>query len=172
MDATQGTTLRRARKRIDWWEFRHRWKWRLYDVVTTPRRMYRRVAHIASFLPLLWKDNDFDHAYLVDLVIFKLSRMADHFERHHNHSDWKRQVRDIRIAIGHLERHKNPEKYGPRSPDEPFNAYWTANKETGLSQFKSTKALQRWGKRYDIIERENWDAAWELIRRKARGWWD
>lgn len=163
---------RPALKRINWWEFQHRWKWRLYDTVTLPRRGYRRLAHIAAFLPVLWKDNDFDEGYLVKLIIVKLHRMADHFEEHHHHTGWQRQVRDIRTAIGHLERYQDPERYGPKGPDEDFDTYWEKDPETGYSRFKSTRALRVWGKRHDIIERENWDAAWELIRKKGRGWWD
>jgi hypothetical protein len=32
--------------------------------------------------------------------------------------------------------------------------------------------VKAWDKRYHAIEEENWDAAWHMIRKRGRGWWD
>lgn len=152
-------------KRIDWWEFQHRWKWRLYDTVTLPRRGYRRLAHICAWLPVLWRDHDFQESFLVDIVIFKLRRMGKSLETYHHHPNWERNVRECRVAAAWLERYRDPYARVPHP------------KETPMTFEERMKQLDRpewklWCNRVRHVEQEGWDRAWELIKKKGQYWWD
>lgn len=140
--------------------------------------LIERIRHICAWLPVLWKDRDFDQAYLVEIVQFKLSRMADHFEEHQFVGGWERQVRDIRVTVQRLERYRDSHKHGPPMPFPEHGWDWEdAPDRPGYRQLKkkpphAAAAQLRWSRQHSAIERENWDAAWEMIRKRGRTWWD
>ena len=41
----------------------------------TYHRWLRKTKAVIAWLPIIWKDEQFDHAYLVDIIEFKLKRM-------------------------------------------------------------------------------------------------
>lgn len=125
----------------------------------------KQKERLAAYRPLLLKDQDWDFGFLIDLVIFKLERMAKCIAEADHHLNCQRVARDIRIAAEHLKRAQNSHKYGPPYPFP----------QERLFEEKSPRerAIElRWARQHNTIEKENWDAAWEMIRRKGRTWWD
>ena len=111
----------------------------------------RQVRRVASWLPVLWRDRDYDYSYAVYLLMFKMLRVAKHIAEHDVHMGAQRCARDIRIVVEHFKRVQRPDLY-------PMG--WT--KERSLRQARQQDALEAW----------HWDRAWELIRRKGKCWWD
>jgi len=56
-----------------YWLFRRN-KWQL-DVTMWPRRIKHRVGVFIAYAPLLWRDHDWDHSYLVHMLHLKLTRI-------------------------------------------------------------------------------------------------
>lgn len=46
------------------------------------RQVVESVGHMAVWLPVIWRDRDWDYVFLLKLIDFKLARMLDHFEQH------------------------------------------------------------------------------------------
>ena len=46
------------------------------------RRLLHRVDVLRAYLPLLWRDEDYDYAFLLALLNLKFRRMARHFREH------------------------------------------------------------------------------------------
>lgn len=61
------------------------------------------ISRIITYIPLLWKDRDWDHGYFLDMLAFKLSRIEKALESgvavHHPHV-----MRDLRTMIALLDR--------------------------------------------------------------------
>ena len=63
------------------------------------------LQNLWDYLPLIWKDRDWDHAFLDRLLIFKLKRMENHHRNHcHIIRDWERIADELMVARIALER--------------------------------------------------------------------
>lgn len=51
-------------------------------------RIYYFIKRVIAYLPLLWKDQDWDSVYLLDMMKFKLSRMRKLHERAISNRGW------------------------------------------------------------------------------------
>ena len=69
--------------------------------ITTP---IRRLKHIAAWLPVLWHDYDWDHAYLLSMIAFKLRRMQRYHETLGITDGRFRTARQLQICAILLER--------------------------------------------------------------------
>ena len=47
------------------------------DVSYKCKRAYKRVIKLSKFLALGWNDEDYDHSYLTDMLVYKLNAMSE-----------------------------------------------------------------------------------------------
>lgn len=146
-------------------------RWRYWELWETPIDWAGRVRRICAWLPLLWRDRDWDQAFLVRIVEYKLRRMADCIERNQIVMSADRTARDLRIAAEHLHRYLHPEKQAAPYPGE-FPKFVDVPGSTNRMLQPSTPAQTRHHKREAAREEAHWNAAWEMIRRRGRTWWD
>lgn len=66
--------------------------------------MIKRIKHICSYLPLLWKDEDQDSSYLLELMIFKLNKMAKYFRKHGVHAGTEGCAKEMEFVARELRR--------------------------------------------------------------------
>ena len=50
------------------------------------RNFFASIARVFSYLPVIWKDRDWDYGFLLDLLEFKLKRIKKYFLESKN---WK-----------------------------------------------------------------------------------
>lgn len=150
---------------------------KLREAWDAAREYPARVRRVCRWLPVLWGDRDWDQAYLVRVLEFKLLRMAERFEsREAVHANAARIARDMRVTVEHLRRARNAEEYGPPAPAGELE-FEPVPDRPQYSQLKplaqpAARQWRAWGRRIETIEQENWNAAWEMIRRHGRHWWD
>ena len=58
----------------------------------------RGIRNLWRWLPVIWQDEDFDHAYFARIISFKARLMAEHFEEHRIHTSWAREARQLRMV--------------------------------------------------------------------------
>lgn len=113
-------------------------------------RLLGRFRRLAYWLPVLWRDRDFDHGYLYLLVAAKARRMADFFEREGIAEDALETAADLRYLAALAERIGQGPKFVLDGEYESF-------------------ALSRWARsRHDPALEE----LSRLLRRKSLRWWD
>lgn len=76
------------------------------------RNKYIGITNLIQWLPIIWQDRDWDHAYLEELMLFKLTRMYKRFSNpEETYVDWDgehaKDLKALRICITILERRKN-----------------------------------------------------------------
>lgn len=129
-----------------------------------------RISHILKWLPVLWKDYDFDYQFLLNIIEFKLYCIQKHLE------DWditvssKRNAKDIRIVIEHLKRYRDIENY----VDTPKHTTDCMDSRLNCGyRYKSpdNKVLKYFRGRDDL---RVWhlNRAFDIIRCKIYSWWD
>ena len=76
-----------------------------------------RIRTIISYIPLLWRDRDMDYTYLDNLILFKLKRMKNRFDKGKENKYWsfgkeqseenQKSYKALCICIEILERESN-----------------------------------------------------------------
>lgn len=113
------------------------------------KRFFKRVRRVIDFLPIIWKGEDYDYYYSIQLFQYQLERTADYIEERGMIVDGPHVVSRMRTAV--------------KLMDRVYNDYYLeqvdwSNKE-GLD-----KALKQDAKAERIL--------WEFIGHNIRHWWD
>ncbi len=130
------------------------------------RRFYNRIRTIIAWLPLLWKDYDWDYSFFITIIQFKLTRMANCIEKSNIIVDASEIAAQMREAVEHLDKFSDTMEHYPHPDNMP---------EWSFLGPDNTPCPQEWKDYYNLInekEQEHWNAAWELVREKGQHWWD
>ena len=117
------------------------------------RRFFRRVRRVVDFLPIIWKGEDWDYAYSVELFRYQLERTADYIEKRGHLANADDVVKEIRTATTLLE-NVYEEKYIEEMPDGTDKDSW----------IKVHEILEKQDKAERIV--------WKFIAHNIRKWWD
>ena len=114
------------------------------------KRFFRRVRRVIDFLPIIWKGEDYDYYYSIQLFQYQLERTADFLESDKAYTlDAKATASRIRTAAELL--------------DRVYNDYYLQqidwDDKEGLS-----RALEQDAKAERIL--------WKFIGHNIRHWWD
>jgi hypothetical protein len=81
------------------------YRYYLYKIRTFPKDVWRGIKNIIRWTPIIWDDQDWDWAYLSDIMEYKLRRMSKQFRKD---SSWcygaNRDSRDTLICAELLKR--------------------------------------------------------------------
>jgi len=108
--------------------------------------MFAILKRIIAWLPVLWRDEDWDYAYLIYIIRFKLNRMQQTLEQNNITTSCKQDARRIRTVIEHFKRFEDICDY-----TKPPACY-----------YKQLNSLEQW----------HWNEAWRIIAKYGQGWWD
>ena len=111
------------------------------------RRFFRRVRRVIDFLPIIWKGEDWDYAYSVELFRYQLERTADYIEKRGHLANADEVVKEIRTATTLLE-----------------NVYEEKYIEEADTWIEMHEAVEKQDKAERIV--------WKFIGHNIRKWWD
>jgi len=131
------------------------WKIRnWFDDYLRPYAIIDGISNLIKWFPLIWKDRDFDHGYLYDILYFKLGEMQKFFESDNTWSaDAKEYAKQIKECRRLLKRIINESVI-----DENFN----------YEKCEYTIPLDEVFK----LEKEEKKLFWNMICDNIDGWWD
>ena len=113
------------------------------------KRFFRRVKRVIDFLPIIWKGEDYDYYYSIQLFQYQLERTADYIEERGMIVDAPHVVSRMRTAAKLI--------------DRVYNDYYLQqidwDDKEGLS-----RALEQDAKAERIL--------WKFIGHNIRHWWD
>ena len=116
------------------------------------KRFFRRVRRVIDFLPIIWKGEDYDYYYSIQLFQYQLERTADYIEERGHLANADDVVKEIRTATTLLE-DVYEEKYLEEIFDKNASAWVNIH-----------KGLQKQDKAERIV--------WKFIGHNIRKWWD
>lgn len=155
--------------------------WRDHDIFH-PVRIYYNILHIASWVPLLWNDFDWDYNYLYKIMEKKLSMMKEHHRDTKTIGDWKKVSDEIEVAEKALSRlikddYCAAEHSAHNKKFKPFKR-WRSRKQNKDGMFEVPKpSAAEWkdSKRLYELEDQRWKADMDLFcktfKECSRGWW-
>ncbi len=71
------------------------------------RTWYRRVKHIIRWIPVLWKDRDWDYYYIFEILKTKLKFQSEHFRKHGYHVSSERDAERMELCIRLIDKVQN-----------------------------------------------------------------
>lgn len=62
------------------------------------RTSYRRIKRLIDWFPVIWRDEDWDSAYLFEIMRFKISCIRKEIEKNQRHVGCERDIHNMKIA--------------------------------------------------------------------------
>jgi len=152
---------------------------------------YYRVINVIRWIPTIWKDNDWDHAFLYKILRKKISHMEKYFriDGHHLNSD--KEADQMKVTVNILDRLINDdylsnalkphkEKWGEmefkfnKCEDSNLSTlefiYEKANTEKEKKQCR--KEFKLAGDHSEYMLNQDLEYLLKLFRKYIRHWWD
>lgn len=142
-----------------WWRF-----W-----TNLPSDVWHFVLKMYAYAPLLWDDRDFDHAYLLRMMRFKIRRMRDNMERYAIIAHKEDCVAEMAQADVLL---RNVVDEDPDDEWSQHHSQWHCRTELNKPCPQSEKACRAACMASMRRERRNWHRLWKHFDKYLGGWWD
>lgn len=153
------------------------------------KRFFNKVIKIITFIPILWRDEDWDYNYMLQLLQAKLIFMRRYFMNSNviTEETTKKILSGIDKTLESIKKYTENDSFGNYEVKPPFNLVHemkkcenglgsrmiSVNKDTGK---EFTEEDERIFKEYLLKtideENTNWNTIFNTIRDEARGWWD
>lgn len=152
------------------------------EVRETPSNLLR----ILAWLPILWRDRDWDSVYLYEIMLFKLIRIKDRINFEYRHVGCEDTVKDINICIEVLRRKINCKNNDMENlqreiyctcedRDRTNDKYFKENTVSGYVEWKPPPLCRNCRFHYKVMldkrEKEQWKLFCDILRRKSTSWW-
>ena len=134
------------------------------------RRVGRFIKREVRWVPVLWNQEEWDYAYIYDLLIMKMKELKKDMSKDtwHDQKEVQRSIRQIDICLARLDRYLNwPDYY-----DYPMEDIYSEPTEDGCYKmcYASEKnEQQRLGAH--SFEEKNYNKFWKDFMQWHHGWW-
>ena len=109
------------------------------------RRLLDRLHNVWRWLPIIWRDKDWDHHFIFEILKFKLNNVANQLESTQWFVGYEREVQRIRLCVKLIEAIQD-EKYQIEAHDARMSnrveKYLDAHKSTTFKVLTNKKHQQ------------------------------
>jgi hypothetical protein len=124
------------------------------------KQFFRRIYNLYRWLPIIWKDQDWDDFYIFEILKFKLKNQAEYIDKRGIHLSAKRDAEIMMLCVRLIEKIQD-EYYGT----EYFGYYKSylefkklKNSELfEISETITSEALDGYFKKYPLIYKKVYD---------------
>ena len=139
------------------------------------KNIYYQLKNVIKWLPIIWKDRDWDYGYFYRILYFKLKNMEKYF----NHSLCaKERAKEIRIAKNLVKRLIDSNylenammffdtKYGDKEIIILKDGAVIWNKDK-----KMVEEFRKCSEHSNYLELQDKDYLFDYIKKHINGWWD
>jgi len=130
-------------------------RWKLEDISYIPSTVYQGISKIIYWLPIIWKDRDWDSHYTFVMLSHKLKAQADHISKNNRHTRAQHDARNIRICVDLIEKVRE-EDYATEYLDYTVTKNWfePCNDKEDYSTWESKEVSETFDdyfKKYPLI---------------------
>lgn len=155
------------------------------------KQIYHSFKNIIRWIPILWKDRDWDWHFLLIIIQFKLKRMEKYHRKHGtslNANKYADDMRKVHLAIGRilnetryceLDYKHHEEKYGElqmldgeKTKYGTTIKFWYSKVNTEEEYEEASKAARKIYERADYLKKQDFDFIFKEMRKHIRDWWD
>lgn len=106
-----------------------------YDIKVLFQRLTHRTRKLIDFIKLGWNDYDFDHAYLTEVLVYKLNAMSKYHKESGHTVDADKMAKQLRVAAKALQKYTvldHSLDYDRRNPSKVDSEYNWSRTDNGL----------------------------------------
>jgi hypothetical protein len=146
------------------------------------KRLINRIKNILRWLPVIWKDRDFDFEFLLDILSFKLLNMYKFFSNDKltvcaDSAEIEGEIKEVLDAIT---RYRNNDyckewynllyqKHGDIcGATNPFRLHFPQSNDND----KAVKIWRMLNKRSDDLQQQDFEFVFDTLKNKLQNWWD
>ena len=152
---------------------------------------FNKIIRLFQYIPIIWKNEDWDYYHLISLIEFKLKRMRNCLDEYYIGGDGKKiEVRkQIDKTLDAINKYNNEFELFPMlDPEELFNVemFWKRNEDRNTSsmcyKFVGGKEIledseffkyqTKFIKRQYKWQQACWNRIFDTIRDCGQYWWD
>lgn len=142
----------------------------------------KSIKNIFRWIPIIWRDRDWDHTFLYEILRFKLSNMEECLRNHSHYVNSEKDADRIKICVNLINRLMNDEyhdmvfkKHYEKWGKPKFN--WidtkdTPNVITKEDEKKESNEFRNLMQIENNLRQQDIDYLFETIRKYHQGWWD
>ena len=154
----------------------------IWDVLCAFRKFGRYVVRSFQWIPVLWRDEDWDYCYLLYIMRFKLQKIEKCLSEDDMHVDSDKRARQVKVVLAHLDRYFDIGKYTIDVDVDEYlgNSEFFSNlDEDGHSTTRSmrdkdpvlAKKHNRIHEHQRILSNFHYKEFWRKLSRNLEGWW-
>lgn len=121
------------------------------------RHLLRFIPRLWAYLPVIWRDEDWDYGYLLEVMQFKLARLRNSLTHHNDDDKHKKRIRIVELLIGRV----IASEYGQAEHDE-----WAKNEPKDWDKMKDIIT------RVEYSENQDLEMLFNIMKKHIRRWWD
>lgn len=127
-------------------------------------KMLLNIFRVIQWLPVIWRDVDWDYEGLLDIIDYKVHRMRQlHFTKSHG-VHWSERVLEMDKLRHLIALHKE-------DPDDEWNAYYYSHNMEDINAPVSKERRKVLAYSHRRCE-NNWHNIWSYLDEELRKWWD
>ena len=111
------------------------WGWWRFTGRFLHRDISRGIKNLIKWFPLVWKDADWDHSYIIDALRFKIKNTANYIDRHKRYDGYERDVERMNLCVRLIDKLQNSD-YEVEYQDYYEVIYNFEKAERGYSELK------------------------------------
>lgn len=124
------------------------------------KRFIGKILRIIDYIPVLWRDEDWDFEYIFPILRKKVDRVGKCIKNNNiilNSENVYQETRDLLQAI---DNYSNCDKLYTSIYDEPekYEKFFNSEREYFIKMQE--------------FEIDRWNEIWDMLKKKGLGWWD
>lgn len=134
------------------------------------RRIFRFVKRLWRWLPVLWNQEEWDYAYIYDLLVMKMKELRKDMSKDywHDQKEIQRCIKQIDICLERLDRYLNwTEHYYYPMED----IYYEPTNDGCVKMCHASEVNEKQRSGAILFEEKNFKKFWKNFVKWHRGWW-
>ena len=152
----------------------------IYNKIIIPKRVFQEsIESVIFWIPVIWKDRDWDYDFLLKLMEVKIRKMKKFFEEDGVAIHSKKELKEMGIASGLLKRLREEDytRYLHNKHDEKWGRLELKNNRIERNNVPEEKREIERKEFKDIMDHEDYMVKQDLdyfckMFKKVRRWWD
>ena len=83
--------------------------WRINNVIWRIRRVIRRTKNLFRWLPVIWKDEQWDYHFIFEILKYKLTIMSEYIRKNSHHTSAEYDADRMMLAVRLIDKVQNEE---------------------------------------------------------------
>ena len=134
------------------------------------RSIKTSIKNLITWFPVIWKDRQWDHVFLLDILHKKLSLMEKFFREKGHHVGAEKDADNIKLAILLLDRIRKDDYI--KSAFKPYEDKYGEISFKSFSSLKEKELFNRCSEHETYLKNQDLDMLFSHLRKHILEWWD